>query len=78
MTRRAVSLGPFLAEMPPGKDFTKLPAGVRLEDAWQVVGPSVERNMSRAPLWRVIAMAYVEGLIHGAAIGQSGADGREG
>jgi hypothetical protein len=71
MARAVVSIGPALAEMPPGKDFSKLPPGVRLEDAWQVVGPSVEKNMGRAPLWRVIAMAYVEGLMHGAGIAQS-------
>ena len=40
-------------------------------DAWKLVGPSAEKNMTgttkRGPLelWQVIAAAYLEGLHHG-------------
>lgn len=64
-----VTLGPFV-DMPPGSEFSKLPRGVDLGAIWGVVGPSVERNMRSLPLWKVIAMAYVEGLQHGAALSQ--------
>jgi len=37
--------------------------------AWRIVGPSVERNMTRGrELWVIITAAYLEGLSHGAAI----------
>lgn len=42
----------------------------QIADIWKIIGPSVERNLSAKPLWKVIAFAYIEGLSHGAAIQQ--------
>ena len=66
-----VPVGPFI-EVPSGNHFSKLPSGIDLNAVWGIVGPSVERNMRALPLWKVIAMAYVEGLQHGAALSQGG------
>lgn len=42
-----------------------------LERIWEIVGPSAVLNMRRTPithLWKVITMAYLEGLHHGSEI----------
>lgn len=69
MSRHGVILGPCLAGVTPLKDFSRIPDGVSLDDLWQIVGPSVGRNIGRHPIWKVIAAAYFEGLSHGASIG---------
>lgn len=38
------------------------------EGVWQIVGPSVERNFNKVPLWKLLCAAYVEGLSHGVAL----------
>jgi hypothetical protein len=53
----------------PFSDFDKIPSK-HLEEVWSIVGPSVARNIGNLPLWKVIAAAYCEGLIHGHAIGK--------
>lgn len=67
----AVALGPHV-EMPPASHFTRLNGKVDLHDVWKIVGPSVARNVHSLPLWKVIAMAYLEGLQHGAAMSEGG------
>ena len=65
--RRFARIGPITIEPVPinkfekrsGKDFNH-----QLEELWSIIGPSVELNMQRLPLWKVIAMAYFEGAIH--------------
>lgn len=66
-----VDLGP-MAPLVPVRDFSRLRMkGQQWEDVWQIVGPSVARNlMEGCPLWRIIAAAYLEGLQHGAALAQ--------
>lgn len=40
-----------------------------LKSMWEIVGPSVHRNLSQnLELWKVITMAYFEGLMHGSGI----------
>ena len=63
-----VGLGPAVPAHPV-TDFTaeRLPKAM-LEDAWRIVGPTVERNMNKhhpLQLWQIIAAAYLEGLEHG-------------
>ena len=48
----------------PCKDFDRLPH-LMLKDAWQLIGPSVDRNIEKIPIWQVIAAAYIEGMNHG-------------
>ena len=62
-----VGIGPLVPLVPVG-DFTRLD-GALCEDAWQLVGPSVERNLNTmrpTPLWTIFAACYLEGLNHGA------------
>lgn len=40
-------------------------------DVWQIIGPSVNRNMDKVPTWKLIAAAYLEGLQHGAGLQKS-------
>lgn len=51
------------------KDFSRLClTSEQWAEVWSIIGPSVERNMTRyvgLQLWRVIAAAYLEGLHHG-------------
>lgn len=69
-----IHFGPSIPIVPVG-DFSKfnLPKG-SLEDAWQIVGPSAEKNMRKnfrgqcLELWEVIAAAYLEGLHHGSSL----------
>ena len=64
------TLGPPIPIVPVG-DFSRMPYDV-IEKAWQIVGPSVARNMnsarSVAPLWQIFAACYAEGVNHGAGI----------
>ena len=50
----------------PINDFSKLRlTHGQMVDAWKIVGPSVERNINRGPLWQSFVAAYLEGLEHG-------------
>lgn len=62
-----VTLGPDVP-LVPYAHFSKLPGSI-VREAWQVVGPSVERNLTkRHALWTIFAACYLEGLAHGAGI----------
>lgn len=67
-TRAAVMIGGFVPFV-PRDDFTKIPVKA-LDDAWEIVGPSVEKNINNFPLHKVIAAAYLEGVNHGYGIAQ--------
>jgi hypothetical protein len=61
-------IGPSIPVVPIG-DFTKRPlTTAELETLWRITGPSAALNLRSNPLWRVIAMAYFEGLMHGAQL----------
>ena len=66
-----VALGPPVPMVPIG-DFDKARVSEEhWQGIWRIVGPSVERNMCGMrplPLWKVIASAYMEGLLHGHGI----------
>lgn len=74
-----VSLGPAIPVVPVG-DFAKFRlTEEQWADAWRVIGPSVERNMSGGrhgplPLWKIICAAYLEGLHHGSEINSAERD----
>lgn len=66
--KQLVGLGPS-APVVPFSHFSK----IRLKESewealWSVCGPSVARNLGHTELWKVIAMAYLEGLNHGAGL----------
>lgn len=66
MKSHYVNLGPPVP-MVPVSHFSRLPNEV-VEIAWQIIGPSVQRNLSsvRPPaLWEVFAACYAEGVEHG-------------
>ena len=42
-----------------GKDHNRM-----LEELWSIIGPSVELNLRKLPLWKVVTMAYFEGSVH--------------
>jgi hypothetical protein len=51
------------------KDFNRFPLKeADLRHLWEITGPSAALNLRSNPLWRVIAMAYFEGLMHGAVL----------
>lgn len=60
---RRVSIGPCPVAMYPITVYSRISRS-ELETAWQLVGPTVERNIDR-PLWMQLAVAYIEGLNHG-------------
>lgn len=65
MSKYRPMIGPVTLEMVPIGNFTKIAAPLR--DAWEITGPSAERNLATAPLWAVIAAAYLEGIQHATA-----------
>lgn len=68
MTRpRPPGLGPAV-EICPSSAWSRIPSGVKAEDLWQIVGPQVEKHLNTLPLWKVFAVVYFEGLMHGAAV----------
>lgn len=72
-----MAFGPEMPIVPVG-DFSQWK--LSKEDwnrAWQLCGPSAEKNMMgrmrrRMELWQVIAAAYLEGLYHGSGIEREG------
>lgn len=70
-TKRAhyITFGPSIPVVRQ-KDFSHFPlTGENWKDLWQIVGPSVERNLAQgSPMWKVITAAYAEGLQHGQAL----------
>ena len=66
--RHYVHLGPSVPVV-PYPHFSK----IRLKEPewealWSVCGPTAARNLPHLELWKVIAMAYLEGLNHGAGL----------
>lgn len=68
-----VSLGPHVVERVPLSHFSRFKRS-DLDAAWNLIGPSVEMNIDRAPIWKVITAAYLEGLLHGAELGSHPCD----
>ena len=70
-TKRAhfASLGAPAIPLVPTKDFDRLPHAM-LKQAWWLIGPSADRNLSRCAIWEVIAAAYLEGMNHGYGLSQ--------
>ena len=68
---RSFQFGPRIP-LVPVTDFSSMRMpNEEWEAAWRIVGPSVEKNMTRGrELWVVITAAYLEGLSHGAAISE--------
>jgi hypothetical protein len=60
-----ISIGPGPVPVVPIGDFSKIYLKGQLEELWTIIGPSVELNIARLPLWKVITMAYLEGAMHG-------------
>lgn len=62
-TKRAhfASLGAPPIPLVPTKDFDRLPHTM-LEQAWWLIGPSADRNLSRCAMWEVIAGRHLERL----------------
>lgn len=69
---RRVSLGPGAVATYPITAYSSL-SRADLVTAWQLVGPTVERNIDK-PLWMQFAAAYVEGLNHGSGYERECAD----
>lgn len=63
---RRVAFGPRTITAYSHKAFSHI-TREHLETAWQLVGPTIERNIDR-PLWMQFAAAYYEGLNHGSAM----------
>lgn len=62
---QAVSIGPrTIGKVYPYSAYSRI-TREQIETAWQLVGPTIERNIDR-PLWMQFAAAYLEGLNHGA------------
>lgn len=71
MNRKRPHFVPFGPPVPvvPLRDFSELHmTDEMMAGLWSVVGPSVELNMRRLPLWQVILAAYAEGLAHGSDV----------
>lgn len=66
---RPVAIGAHV-EAYPLSAWSRLPAGVNLDDLWKIVGPQVDRHINNLPLWKVCALVYFEGLAHGQAAEQ--------
>lgn len=69
---RRVAFGPRTITAYPHSAFSHI-TREQLETAWQIVGPTIERNIDQ-PLWAQFAAAYFEGLNHGSAIEHDRAD----
>jgi hypothetical protein len=63
-----VGIGGPLIEPYPVRAYSRVPAEIKMEDVWRICGPTVEMNIKANPLWRVFAVVYLEGLMHGAAV----------
>jgi len=66
--KRFANVGPRPIPIVPIGQFTKVRNKLhheRLEDLWEIIGPSIELNLRQLPLWKVITMAYFEGCVHG-------------
>ena len=63
-----VSVGPLPVPIYPIQAFSPTPPGVKSEEVWRLIGPCVEYNIRKVPLWKVFVAVYIEGLQHGAAL----------
>lgn len=48
----------------PVHQFSR-PTKDQLESAWEMIAPTINKNIDTAPLWKLCAIAYFEGLNHG-------------
>lgn len=61
---RYVSMGPNPVALVPISQFSRVKVS-DLKAVWEIIGPTVDRNLNSKPLWIVIATAYIEGINHG-------------
>lgn len=74
-----ISMGPAIPIVPMSHfSKTKL-TREQLEGIWQIVGPSVERNLVKVGyhLWILFCFCYLEGLEHGYQLSKDEEDGHE-
>lgn len=65
-----IHFGPSI-EFVPRKDFHSVRLETKdLEDVWsRIIGPTAEKNIGQGlDMWKVITLAYLEGLSHGPAL----------
>ena len=75
-TNRPFRFGPKEIKIIPRKEFKTIrPHTAQLADIWEIIGPSVELNLDRLPLWKVITMAYIEGCYHGQQLAEDTKNG---
>lgn len=68
MLNKFAQIGPRSIPTVPIQKFTKIRNAEihkQIEELWSIIGPSAELNLARLPLWKVITMAYIEGVMHG-------------
>lgn len=63
MKTKLVIVGPSKVPLVPISDFTK--HWENLEDVWQVIGPTVDMNINRLPVWKLASICYLQGLENG-------------
>ena len=67
--RTSVALGDPVPVVPYG-DFSLLP-GKETAALWDVIGPTVERNLrARVPLHLIFCACYAQGIENGASLGR--------
>lgn len=75
MHEMSVTLGPSAVAVVPVRDVTRLPGNLDSVALWRLIGPTVQRNLSR-PLWQQFMAVYLQGIENGAAAMRlSGSDG---
>lgn len=60
-----VQVGPAMPrETVPIKQFSRL-SNKELEQAWELIAPTINKNIDTCPMRKLFAIAYYEGLNHG-------------
>ena len=71
--KRFANIGPKPIPVVPIQKFNRVRNKARhekLEELWEIIGPSAELNMRKLPMWKVITMAYFEGCVHGSQMAE--------
>ena len=68
MKDQMVKIGPCAVTQLPVKCWSNWPTGIKSTEVWKIIGPHVEKNLDRMPLWKVFCSIYIEGLEHGSSI----------
>lgn len=68
MKERFIPIGPVSIPFVPSSHIEQIDLPKEMVDQlWKIIGPTIEEQINKEPLWRLFVSCYVQGLQHGSS-----------